>query len=194
MKNLADAIQSKWVEHIKREKDSAAALKSKVRAPASAASGTAGKPSTLKTSVKSLNPKIISPVLPLASLGEKKTVTAISYDIFKSNPAASLPKIKKSDKPVIRKSPDASPIIPEPSKLAAASMPTTSSVNESDSKGDDSKFSYRRAEQVDFENKRKLEVSSDVPKKKRKSVRFKPDDSLKEIKYYVPDSSEMVFF
>jgi hypothetical protein len=39
-----------------------------------------------------------------------------------------------------------------------------------------------------------MEDSTDAPKKKRKSVRFKPDDSLKEIRYYVPDSSEMVLF
>jgi hypothetical protein len=153
-----------------------------------------GKPPPIKTTVKSSSSKTISPALPVSSSVEKKTVTAISFDIFKSSPATSLPKIKKSDKPVVRKSPDASPVVPEPSRLTTAPMTNSSTTESVESKGDASKFSYRRTETADLENKRKMEDSTDAPKKKRKSVRFKPDDSLKEIRYYVPDSSEMVLF
>lgn len=170
MKNLADSIQTKWLQHIKKEKDSVG-VKSK-----SAASGpttSAGKPAVVKLAKPAIAPQVSSQV-------EKKTVTAISFDIFKNSPAASLPKIKKADRPtVVKKSPEASPAITAPPSVPKVVVD-----------GSDSQFSYRRSDQ---DVKRKTEDGNDIPKKKRKSVRFKPDDSLKEIRFYVPDSSEMVF-
>ena len=187
---MADSIQAKWLQDIKKAKDSVSSTRTKpVTGAGTATAGSLQKPSATKA-VKLSNTKPTSTVMPSASSGqvEKKTITAISFDIFKSNPAASLPKIKKSDKPVVRKSPDISPTSPQ-----IPSLPPHQSAPQPSAEGSN-KFSYRRSDQADSQKKRGVEDTSDVPKKKRKSVSFKPNDSLLEIRYYVPDSSEMVFF
>ena len=179
---MADSIQAKWLQDIKKAKDSVPSTRTKPAIGAGTATAGSLQKQSVTKAVKLPNTKPTSTVMPSASSGqvEKKTVTAISFDIFKSNPAASLPKIKKSDKPVVRKSPEVSPTSPQ-----IPSLPPQQSASEPSAEGSN-KFSYRK--------KRGVEDTSDVPKKKRKSVSFKPNDSLLEIRYYVPDSSEMVFF
>ena len=171
---MADLIQAKWLQDIKKGGDS---VSSKAKGVSSQ------KQASKKPIVKPVSPVLL--ISPVPAVG-KKTVTAISFDIFKTNTAASLPKIKKSDKPIVRKSSEVSPTATEP--------PSTEGQRTSMQQSEDlnNKFSYRRAEQVEKDSKHGIEDDTTKPRKKRKTVRFKPEDSIREIRYYVPDSSEVV--
>jgi hypothetical protein len=135
--------------------------------------------------------------LPMAPIdeGKKKATTVASFDVFKSLTAkADLPKAKKMDKTqAAAAKKDAS----SASKLSLSESASTTSTspNVSTTSEEPPMFSYRHKER---EAKEPASVdggetgADEPPRKKRKTVKFRPDDSLCEIRYFSVEQEDLV--